>query len=54
MKYILNLIVSSSFSQKFESKDWIAFPVDELSTLKFTKSETIKYQDFLFCRLPQK
>ena len=46
MKYILigilNLIVTSSFSQKFKSKDWKKFPKEELVTLKITKSESFK------------
>lgn len=39
---------SICYSQKFESENWIMFQEEELTTLKFTKSETIKYNDFLF------
>lgn len=39
---------SKCYSQKFESENWIVFQEEVLTTLKFTKSETIKHQDLMF------
>lgn len=43
---ILNLIVNSSFSQKFESKDWKIFPEEELITLKLLSQRVLKLTNY--------